>query len=88
MRTNRIYGLCMAIAFVACIGANGCKKSSGGSQPVVDNTITYDLSFSIYPNPERGFIHTYPVYTGGASLNLPELKLQKGQNISLLLSRY
>jgi Domain of unknown function (DUF4832)/Domain of unknown function (DUF4874) len=85
MGTNRIYSLCIAIAFVACIGANGCKKSSGGSQPVVDNTITYDLSFSIYPNPERGFIHTYPVYTGGASLSLPELKLQRGQNISLVL---
>lgn len=73
------------IILITGICINGCKKNSGGSTPADDNSITYDVTETIYPNPERGFIHTYPVYTGGASLNLAQLKLLRGENITLIL---
>ena len=83
MRSTGIYFVCLV--FLLFAGANGCKKSSGSSGPVVDNSITYDVSNDIFPNPERGFIHTYPVYSGGASLNLAALNLLRAQSISLIL---
>jgi hypothetical protein len=91
MRNKEEYNMRKSVAFYVCIffmvcaGIYACKKSSGGTDPVDDNTISYDLSTEIYPNPERGFIHTYPVYSGGASLNLAALKLLRAQSITLIL---
>lgn len=72
------------IVLVFCIISCG-KSSTGNQQPAVDKEITYDISTAMFPNPERGFIHTYPVYSGGASLSQPQLNSLRGQNISLIL---
>ena len=64
----------------------GCKKTKTNTPPpVTDATIKYELSTAIFPNPERGFIRTFPVYSEGAALDLPQLKLLRSQNISLIL---
>lgn len=80
-----IYRSIAFCCFVACISIGACKKGGGGTPPADDNNITYELSSEIYPNPERGFIHTYPVYSGGAGLNLAQMKLLRGSSISLIL---
>jgi hypothetical protein len=46
--------------------------------------ITYEISNTIFPNPERGFMHEFSVFSEGASLNLPQLELLRGQNVSLI----
>lgn len=83
MRTRENYIICFIICVFMVVW--GCGKKSGGSTPANDNSITYDISAEIFPNPERGFIHTYPVYSVGASLNLAQLKLLRGENITLIL---
>ncbi|HTD94252.1 MAG TPA: DUF4832 domain-containing protein [Chitinophagaceae bacterium] len=67
-----------------------CKKSKTGDDtpPVTDPVISYEVSTAVYPNTERGFIKTYPVYAEGASLDLPQLKLLRGQNISMILRNF
>ncbi len=63
----------------------GCKKNTTDNNPVIDGGINYELSNAIFPNPERGFMHTYIVYSGGDPLDLAQLKLLRGGNVSLVL---
>src|SRR5690349_17974666 len=84
MRTRENYILSfLLIAFVVIYSCS--KHSGGGTGNTDDNSITYDISAEIFPNPERGFIHTYDVHSVGTGLNLAQLKLLRGENISLIL---
>ena len=85
MKANKIYGICLLVILLGNLAS--CKKSTSGNAPAVvpNGTITYDASSDIFPNPERGFIRTYPVYAEGASLDQSQLNLQRGLNVSMVL---
>ncbi len=68
--------------------AAGCGKDKGDDPGVSENRIEYEFSNDIFPNPERGFIKTYPVYSGGTPLAPAQLQLLRGQNVSLILRVY
>lgn len=64
-----------------------CKKSSSsdtGEQPA-GKVIDYESSVEIFPNPERGFIRTYPVYSEGEGFDDNTLSLLRSQNVSMIL---
>jgi Domain of unknown function (DUF4832)/Domain of unknown function (DUF4874) len=88
MKGNKIFGIALMTIIAGCMLQ--CKKSKTGDDnpPVTDPVITYDVSTDVYPNTERGFIKTYPVYAEGASLDLVQLKLLRGQNISMILRNF
>lgn len=83
MKTNRIYKILLMAAFLFCLIS--CKKTSSNAVPITETGIKYELSNTIFPNPERGFIRTLIVYSGGPALNLAQLSLLRSQNISLVL---
>ena len=71
----------------------GCKKSATDPAPTPvpppsDGTQFYASSADIFPNPDRGFIHTYPVNSEGASLNTATLTGLKAQNVTMVLRLY
>jgi hypothetical protein len=83
MKTKEVYRIFLLGILLTCM--INCKKSKTVNNPTPATEITYEASNAIFPNPERGFIKTYPVYSEGESLNLPQLKLLRGQNVSLIL---
>lgn len=85
MKGNRAYGILLLGILSVCLIR--CKKNKAGEDtpPAVDQTINYEVSTAVYPNTERGFIKTYPVYSEGGSLDLAQLRLLRGQNLSMIL---
>jgi hypothetical protein len=84
MTSKLFYSVSLVSVFL--LFGPGCKKTGSAPQPVVaDPQITYEVSTAIFPNPERGFIKTFPVYAEGDTLRLPVLNLLRGQNVSLVL---
>ena len=82
MKSNGNYRI-IFLAFLFC-SMMGCKKTN--TEPaLVDDGINYTISNTIFPNPERGFIRTMIVYSGGPPLNVAQLSTLRMQNISLLL---
>jgi len=61
-----------------------CKKSTT-LVPPVDEGVTYAVSNDLFPNPERGFIRTMPVYAEGEGLNQSQLNTFRSQNVSMIL---
>ncbi len=82
MKRKQIFKVFIAGAIM--IAAAGCKKEK---QPVTPpaTAITYTASSEIYPNTERGFMRTLIVFSEGTPLNLAQMQLLRGQNISLVL---
>ncbi len=73
----------MAIASCCIIS---CKKSPTDTvPPLIDNGITYEISNTIFPNPERGFIHNMDVHSEGAPLSTSVLATMRNQNVSMVL---
>ena len=84
MRINRLYKIFFTAVVCCCI--TSCKKAkSDVPPPVIDDGITYEISNSIFPNPERGFIHTMDVHAEGAPLNATTLSSMRAQNVSMIL---
>ncbi|RZM06532.1 MAG: DUF4874 domain-containing protein, partial [Pedobacter sp.] len=69
---------------IFCTTLVSCSKDKT-TAPVVPGGSTYEITSTIFPNPERGFIKTLIVFSGGAQLNLSQMQLLRGQNISLVL---
>jgi hypothetical protein len=65
-------------------GVIGCKKDGAAPTPV-EQGVTYEISSTLFPNPERGFMKTLIVFSDGTPLNLAQMNLLRGQNISLVL---
>lgn len=85
MRTNEIKKMIAGIVLLFCF--LGCKRTEAGDDPANDS-IKYEISNAIFPNPERGFIKTMSVYAEGASLNAEQLGILRNQNISMILRVY
>lgn len=83
MKTNKCYTIFFSAALLLSVA--GCKKNTTPAPPVVDEGVKYELSNTIFPNPERGFIRTMPVYSEGAGLNLAQLNTLRTQNVSMIL---
>lgn len=83
MKLNMKYKIFLHAFLFCCLIS--CKKNKTEVVPVIDDGINYELSNSIFPNPERGFLRTLIVYSEGDSLNLAQLNLLRGENISLVL---
>ncbi|GGC17646.1 hypothetical protein GCM10011386_06900 [Parapedobacter defluvii] len=65
----------------------GCSK--GTQNPPGTNgdnqTVTYQTSNAIFPNPERGFIHTYNTLSDNNVLDAGTLATLRSRNVSLIL---
>ncbi|HRP57374.1 DUF4832 domain-containing protein [Agriterribacter sp.] len=85
MFTNKVYKIISGIVLLCCF--LGCKRTEAGDDPGGDS-IKYEISNAVFPNPERGFIKTMSVYAGGASLNADQLGILRNQNISMILRVY
>jgi Domain of unknown function (DUF4832)/Domain of unknown function (DUF4874) len=84
MKANRLYKNFFTAVICCCIMS--CKKSKTEViPPVIDNGIDYEVSGEIFPNPERGFMHTMDVHAEGTPLSASLLNAQRSQNISLVL---
>ena len=84
MKANTFYKIFFTVLVSCCIIS--CKKSKTDVvPPLIDNGINYELSTAIFPNPERGFMHTMDVHSEGTPLNASLLNSQRSQNISLVL---
>ncbi len=73
----------LMLAFI-CASAN-CSKGSSKTEGPDDKSIIYEPSSAIFANPERGFIRTVSVKSGGAGLDPAQLGLYKGQHVSMIL---
>lgn len=63
-----------------------CKKSSNSTPSVPDGKeLSYESSTEIFPNPERGFIRTYGVYSEASGFTMDNLASLRGQNVSMIL---
>jgi hypothetical protein len=78
-----VYKLFFSAALLFCIA--GCKKNATPVPPVADEGVTYEVSNTIFPNPERGFIRMMDVRSEGASLNAAQITTFRNQNVSMIL---
>lgn len=78
-------GLKIFFPVVICSVLFACKKGKTEVTPVAANEITYELSNTIFPNPERGFIRTLITKSDAQPLNLAQLKTFRAQNVSMIL---
>jgi len=83
MKTKKFNNIFFSAALLFCVA--GCKKDTTPAPPVVDEGVKYELSNALFPNPERGFIRTMPVYSEGTGLSVSQLNTLRGQNVSMIL---
>jgi hypothetical protein len=83
-RFIKMLGYTAGLALMVSV-ALACSKKSAKGQEEAKPGITYEASSEIFPNTERGFAKTLNVQSGGAPLNLVQLKSFRGQNISLVV---
>ncbi len=82
MRTKYLYQIAFSTGLLLCIW--NCKKNSSPA-PVADNGVNYEVSTSIFPNPERGFIRMMDVHSIGTPLNAVQINTFRNQNVSMIL---
>lgn len=88
MKSNTIYTTAFLVLLLMGLS---CKKSKTVEQlnPVVPEEEVwdgdYELSSEIFPNPERGFMHTFSVYSETQPVDLSRLQQLRGENTSLIL---
>lgn len=82
------YQLAIGVICIATSLAFSCKKTGDENIGTTGNTILYEQSTEIFPNPERGFIHHYEVTSEGSSLNSMELSSLKAENVSMIARLY
>ncbi len=77
------------LAFTLILFAFDCSKPGTKNNKItIPTEITYEPSTEIFPNPERGFIHTYAVHSTGQGLNANQLRELRAQNVTLILRIY
>lgn len=83
MKTRSLYQIFFPAALLVCFTA--CKKTSAPAPPVADEGVKYEMSNTIFPNPERGFIRMMDVHSVGTPLNAVQLNTLRNQNVSMIL---
>lgn len=79
--------LLLLLAFVYV--STNCSKSGGsGDQKTDEGSVSYEQSSALFPNPERGFIRTIQVKSGGAGLSQTQLNTMRSENVSMILRVY
>ena len=77
------------LAFAVILLAFDCSKPGAGNKKnAIFTETTYEPSPEIFPNPERGFIHSYAVHSAGPGLNVNQLKDLRTENVTLILRLY
>lgn len=77
------------LAFTVILLAFDCSKPGAGNKKnAIFTETTYEPSPEIFPNPERGFIHSYAVHSAGPGLNVNQLKNLRTENVTLILRLY
>ncbi|MBX3242676.1 MAG: DUF4832 domain-containing protein [Chitinophagaceae bacterium] len=82
MKFNIPYRLCIWVMAATCLAC--CRRTTTGEE-LANDTIQYQVSGDIFPNPERGFIRTMSVKSGGAGLSSAQLNLLRGQHVTMIL---
>jgi hypothetical protein len=85
MKWNNRYLVLVLAIVTACFWC--CKKSDGESKPA-EERIKYQTINTPFVNPERGFIRTMSVKSGGAALTENQLTLLRSQHVSMILRVY
>jgi Domain of unknown function (DUF4832)/Domain of unknown function (DUF4874) len=83
MKTNALYKIFFPAALLFCMA--GCKKTETVTPPPVDDGVKYEISNTIFPNPERGFVRMMDVHSEGASLNAAQINTFRNQNVSMII---
>ena len=80
----------LAIIIVLCTALISCSNGKDVvDQPNQAVTFTYPATSTIFPNPERGFMHTWIVYSSNPiPVSVNTLNFLKQENISLVLRVY
>jgi len=83
MKTKNLYRIFFPAVLLLCIAS--CKKNAAPVPPVVDEGVTYELSNTIFPNPDRGFIRMMDVRSVGTPLNAAQINTFRNQHVSMIL---
>src|SRR5262245_41989603 len=85
MRLHSVIKPLLSAGLLCCLLSCKGDKTTGPA----DSTVTYQITNEIFPNPERGFVHTMNVFSGGAGLNSTQLgTLRAAQNVSMIIRIY
>jgi len=79
-----LFFLTVIISYTGCSNTN---EEDITEEPSITN-ITYQVSNDVISNPERGFMHTWPVYSEGNAMNANSLTSLKNENVTLILRLY
>ncbi|MEO9023373.1 MAG: DUF4874 domain-containing protein, partial [Ginsengibacter sp.] len=74
------------LLFAWILLAFDCSKPGTGNATFKETI--YEASSEIFPNPERGFIHSYAVHSTGQGLNANQLRELRAENVTLILRIY
>src|SRR5215218_4015746 len=87
MKSNRVWGLFIIPVFLCCC-ITCAKSKSDNNNTDTTKEIQYELSDDIFPNPERGFIHSLQIHSEGTPLNPAMLAALKNENVSMIQRLY
>lgn len=84
MRFNSIVFLLAALMNLSC---GGSDVNPDDKEEVSDNII-YKGSDVVFSNPERGFVHSWPVFSEGDPVSMAALNNLKAENVSMIWRVY
>lgn len=86
---------CLTLGLLFLVFNTSCQSDgSSETDPLEDpvntdvSTIAYTFSNEVFANPERGFMHTWSVYSEGEPVSTTMLNNLKSENVSLVLRLY
>ena len=96
VRFKNIEMKCFTIGLLFLVFNLSCQSNDGPTEnepeeipvEVGVSQISYTSTSEVFTNPERGFMHTWTVYSEGEAVNMASLNNLKNSNISLVLRLY
>ncbi len=87
---------CFTIGLLFLVFSLSCQNSDSPTEEETEeipvdmgiSQVSYTASDDIFTNPERGFMHTWAVYSEGEPVNMVSLNSLKNVNVSLVLRLY
>ncbi|MEO5648826.1 MAG: DUF4832 domain-containing protein [Ginsengibacter sp.] len=77
------------LVFAWILLAFDCSKPGTEDKKITISTeMIYEPTTEIFPNPERGFIHTYAVHSAGQGLQADQLRNLRAENVTMILRIY